>query len=626
MYKYYFYVLNECPSILPLRYNIWIMTNTLKKIELLAPAKDKETAIIAINYGADAVYMGASTFGARSRAGNSIEDIKEVVNYAHKFGAKVYITVNTILNDEELKQAVTLIEKLYTAGTDAIIVQDMGLLECKLPPIPIFASTQCHNDSLEKVQFFEKAGFSRVILARELTLKEIKNIAENTSIELETFIHGALCVSYSGQCYLSYAIGKRSANRGECAQPCRKKYSLVDAQGEFLEREKYLLSLKDFNASAHLKSLLDAGVTSFKIEGRLKDANYVKNVVSYYRQKLDELILPEQRASSGVVELDFEPNLEKSFNRGFTDYFLEGRKSNIHSFNTQKAIGECVGEVFAVSKNYFILEKGAKLNQSDGVCFFIKNELCGTNINKIEENRIYPQNMSGLEKGTLIYRNLDFEFEKKLKNSSVKRRIESQINVYNEGKNIIFEIKNIDGQGVKIIVENNFENAQNEQKMLENLKNQLQKSAESEFLISKVDISLSEIPFMPLSKINEIRRELLQNLSGNRLKNFTAEQVVHQKTDHSYIESELDFKANVMNECSKEFYKRHHSEVTEMALETGLSALNKKVMTTKHCILHASGRCKKKCRTPEKLYLIDEKGRRYRLNFDCKNCRMEIIF
>ena len=601
------------------------MTNTAKKIELLAPAKDKETAIAAIDYGADAVYMGAYSFGARSRAVNTIKDITEVINYAHKFNVKVYITINTILNDEELKQAVELIHQLYKIGVDAIIIQDMGLLECDLPPVEIFASTQCHNDSIEKVQFLEKAGISRVILARELSLDEIKNITQNTSIEVETFIHGALCVSYSGQCYLSYAIGKRSANRGECAQPCRKKYSLINEKGEFLEREKYLLSLKDMNLSSRLKDLLEAGVTSFKIEGRLKDVNYVKNVVAYYRKEIDKVISENQKSSSGIVEFDFEPNLEKSFNRGFTEYFLDGRNNKIHA-DTQKSIGEKIGKVIAVSKNYFILEKDTTLNQSDGICFFVGNELKGTNINKIDENKIYPQNFSGIQKDTVIYRNFDFEFEKKLKNSRTKRRIEAQISIEQEKENLVFKIKDNDNQIQKILVKNDFEIAQNEQKMLENLQNQLKKSAESDFSISKVTISLEKIPFIPISKINEIRRELMQKLSETRLANYKPSQKKLEKTTHPYIASELDFRANVLNEKAKEFYKKHHADITEKALESGLSALEKKVMTTKHCILYATGRCKKKTKSAEKFYLLDEKNRRYKLNFDCKNCQMEVIF
>lgn len=299
----------------------------MKKVELLAPAKDKETAIAAINCGADAVYIGASEFGARKAVPNSLDDIKEVVNYAHKFYAKVHVTINTILTDNELEQAQTLIHKLYEAGVDAIIVQDMGILklaaEGKLPPIALHASTQCDNRTLEKVKFFENLGVSRVILARETSLDRIKEICANTNCEIETFIHGALCVSYSGQCYLSYAIGGRSANRGECAQPCRKKYSLIDDKGNILAQDKHLLNLRDFNASGHIEELVNAGVKSFKIEGRLKDINYVKNVVAFYRREIDKYA---QKISSGRIEYDFEPDVNKSFNRGFTDYFLEGRK------------------------------------------------------------------------------------------------------------------------------------------------------------------------------------------------------------------------------------------------------------------------------------------------------------
>ncbi|MEI8377464.1 MAG: U32 family peptidase [bacterium] len=595
------------------------------KIELLAPAKDKISAILAINYGADAIYMGASAFGARAKASNSTQDIKEVVDYAHKFNAKVYVTINTILNDEELKTAVGLIYKLYEIGADAIIIQDMGLLECELPPIRIFASTQCHNDSLEKVQFLEKSGISRVILARELSIDEIQNIAQNTNIELEAFIHGSLCVCYSGQCYLSYAIGRRSANKGECAQPCRKKYSVMDSYDDYLAQDKYLLSLKDLNASEHLKDLIEAGITSFKIEGRLKDEHYIKNVVSYYRKKMDEIISPEQKTSEGSIILDFEPNLDKSFNRGFTDYFLKGRNKNIFSPNTPKALGERVGKVKYVSKNYFVLEEGS-LNQSDGICFFKDNELKGSNINNVENEKIYPQNISGIEKDTIIYRNLDFEFEKKLKNSTAKRKIEAKICIKTAVDNIVFEIEDENSNKTRIFIENTFEIAQNEQKMLENIKNQFQKTAESEFSVSELNISLNQVPFMPVSKLNEIRRELLEKLSLQRLENYEFQRTKIEKTDHPYIKEELDFSSNIMNSKAKEFYQRHHAEISEMALETGLSAMNKKVMTTKHCILYALDKCKKKHKTPEKLFLVDEKGRKYRLNFDCKNCQMEIIF
>ena len=325
----------------------------VQKVELLAPAKDKKTAITAINSGCDAIYIGASNFGARKKVPNSLEDIKEIVDYAHKFYVKVHVTVNTILTDDEILKAKELIQKLYDVGVDAIIVQDMGIfklaIDNKLPPIALHASTQCDNRDLEKVKFFDDMGVSRVILARELSLEKIKEICANTNAEIETFIHGALCVSYSGQCYFSHYIGGRSANRGECAQACRKKYTLVDEKGNIIAKDKYLLSMKDFNASRHLESLIDAGVKSFKIEGRLKDENYVKNVVAYYRQEIDKFA---PKTSSGRVFLDFEPDVRKSFNRGFTDYFLDGRK-RCFNFESPISLGDKLGKITKVGKDYF---------------------------------------------------------------------------------------------------------------------------------------------------------------------------------------------------------------------------------------------------------------------------------
>ena len=325
------------------------------KLELLAPAQNKQCAIAAIDYGADAVYIGANLFGARKNAANTIEDIKEIVDYAHKFYVRIYCTVNTILNDDEILRAIDLIKNLYEIGVDGLIIQDMGILELaiqnKLPPIPLYASTQCDNKTLEKVKFFDKLGIKRVILARELSLKEISNICKDTNCEIETFIHGALCVSYSGQCYLSQSIGGRSANRGECAQPCRKKYTLIDSNNKIYAENKHLLSLKDFNASEYIEKLANAGVTSFKIEGRLKDENYIKNVVGFYRQKLDKV---SEKSSSGKIFFDFEPNVSKSFNRGFTDYFLD-KRGKIYNFDTPKSIGEKVGKIEKVGKNYFVI-------------------------------------------------------------------------------------------------------------------------------------------------------------------------------------------------------------------------------------------------------------------------------
>lgn len=591
-------------------------------IELLAPAKDKICAKAAIDYGADAVYIGASDFGARKNAPNSIPDIKEIVNYAHKFNVRVYVTINTILTDYEIKRAEELIGQLYEIGVDAIIVQDMGILKLDLPTIPLYASTQCDNRTPEKVKFLESVGFSRVILARELSLNKIKEIKAQTNIELETFIHGALCVSYSGQCYLSYLIGGRSANRGECAQPCRKKYSLIDENGNFIAKDKYLLCLKDFNASEHIKALAQAGVTSFKIEGRLKDVNYVKNVVAYYRKLIDDLGF--EKTSSGKLIFDFEPNLEKSFNRGLTDYFLKERKA-CHSFLTPKSMGQYVGIVKKLGKDYFEIDaSNKKITPQDGLCFFCNEELTGCLVNKIDGNKIYPNSIQKIKIGVEIYRNFDVEFEKQLKNSKTCRKL---------GVNIHFnlnKIKAIDEDGNLVEIEYDFaEFANDQEKASMNIINQFQKSGDTGFFIEKIEIQTDKIPFLPISKINELRRDLLEKLMSKRLNNYKSVQYSKTfSTVQNFPYSQIDYKGNVLNQYAKEFYENYGCKVTEFALENRKICEDKNcyagkiAMTTKHCLKYAFNICK----SPQKLYLIDEKGKRYELKFNCDKCEMDIIF
>lgn len=594
--------------------------------ELLAPAKDKICAKAAIDYGADAIYIGASEFGARKNVPNSLEDIKEIVEYAHRFNVRVYVTLNTILTGDEIIKAKKLIEKLATIKVDAIIIQDMGLLDTtNQSQLPIYASTQCDSRTPEKVKFLESVGFSRVILARELSIEQIREIKKQTNVELETFIHGALCVSYSGQCYLSQMIGGRSANRGECAQPCRKKYSLVDEEGNFIAKEKYLLCLKDFNASKHLKALTEAGVTSFKIEGRLKDENYVKNVVAYYRKLIDDLNL--KKTSSGKILFDFEPNLEKSFNRGFTDYFLKER-NECYSFSSPKSKGEYIGKVLKIGKDYFEIKYLSTINSQDGLCFFKNEELHGCLVNKAEGNKIYPNKMDGIKIGTEIYRNLDFEFEKKLKNSKTCRKISANIEFE------LGQIKITDEDNNSTEIEYEFEElAQNEEKMGSNIIGQLKKSGESDFLIESVEIKTNKIPFLPVSKLNELRRELLEKLMIKRLENYKP--IEHsQPTPNSldsYPQSEIDYRGNVLNEYAEKFYEKHGCKVIEPALESrksngkdkcGGKCGGKCAMTTKHCLKYAFNMCK----SPKKLYLIDEKNKRYDLKFNCDKCEMEICF
>ena len=580
----------------------------MKKVELLAPAKDKNTAFQAINSGCDALYIGASDFGARKKVPNSLEDIKEIVDYAHKFYVRVHVTVNTILNDKELTEAQKLIQNLYDIGVDAVIVQDMGIfklaIEGKLPPIELHASTQCDNRTLKKVQFFDKLGVSRVILARELSLEQIKEICENINCETETFIHGALCVSYSGQCYMSHYIGGRSANRGECAQCCRKKYSLVDDKGNFIAKDKYLLSLKDFNASKHLENLINSGVKSFKIEGRLKDENYVKNVVAFYRKEIDKFA---QKTSSGKVFLDFEPNVNKSFNRGFTDYFLD-KRNKCFNFDTPKSIGESIGKITKIGNNYFEIKTDKKLHSQDGLYF----DGQGCLINKLDGNKIYPNKMDGIKVGMDVYRNLDFEFEKKLKNSKIKRQI--GVNFYYD--NGILIAQDEDNNSVKINIPQG-EQPKNPDKMKENFINQLQKTGESDFYVENIEIT-GDLPFLPISEINEIRRTILENLMEERLKNYPKTfQKPLNYTD--FPKNELDYGANIYNREAKSFYENCGCKVCEMSAESGSCTVE--LMRTKHCLKFAFDMCK----SPKKLFMIDEKGKKFPLKFDCKNCEMVIL-
>ena len=604
------------------------MKNKKKTIELLAPAKDKKTAFAAIDCGADAVYIGSPRFGARVNASNSLDDIKEVVEYAHMFRVKVYVTINTIMSDDELKEAVELIYQLYDIGVDALIVQDMGLLECKLPPIKLFASTQCHNSTLEKVKFLEKTGFSRVILARELSLEEIREIASNTGVEIETFVHGALCVSYSGQCYMSYAIGGRSANRGECAQPCRKKYSLVDSEGVVVAKDKHLLCLRDLNFSSDIKDLIDAGVSSFKIEGRLKDEDYIKNVVGFYRRKIDEVIANTEyeRSSSGYSVPGFEPDVSKTFNRGYCEYFLHGRNKNITSFDTPKSRGEYAGRVKEVFEKYFLFD-GCELNNADGICFFDeRGELIGTSVNKAEGNKIFPQSMNGLRKGVEVFRNYNHKFSKMLESAKVLRKIEASVRFVEKAQ--CYELSVVDEDGVRVVVEagKNYDKAMNQELAMNNIIKCLKKAGDSCFDIKDVMVDIEVYPFIPVSELNELRRGLLKKLEEERLASYEVEKSEGVSIS-PYFERELFYDANIMNEKAKEFYEKRGAICREYALEKTGESEGKILMTTKHCLKFSLGLCSKegkKHRYREPFFLVDSHGKRYRLLFECKSCCMKI--
>lgn len=599
------------------------------EFELLVPANNKDIAIKAIKAGADAVYIGYSRFGARVQAGNSMEDIIELVEFAHQYRVKVYITLNTILKNEELKKVEKLIWHFYTIKIDGIIIQDMGILECNLPPIPIIASTQCHNNTLEKVKFLEKTGFKRVILPREISLKEIKEIHENTNVELETFVHGALCMSYSGQCYLSYAIGGRSANRGECAQPCRKKYSLKDADGKFIVKDKYILSLKDLNLSGRLEDLILAGVTSFKIEGRLKNEAYVVNTTAYYRQALDKVLQNYglRRSSVGTSSYEFEPNLYKTFNRGYTNFYLDGEKKDIGTFNYNASIGEFIGVVQNVKKNYFSLNSNI-LNNGDGICFFNeKKELQGTNINKIEGNLIFPADIKGIKAGVKIYRNYNKEFDDKLKNANISRKIPAKIKVRETKQYYLFFLTDEERNTAVHLVNKTFEPAINKEKALSALEVQLSKSGDTEFKIKDADVKIKNVPFIKVSQINEIRRILTSKLRKIRRKNYNYSYRKTPVLRTEYPTATLDYRANIFNDNALHFYKSRGCIVQETALETQTNTRGKEVMISKYCIKNQLGICPKQ--NPAKKYaepfvLIDEFNKEYLVEFACKECNMKI--
>jgi putative protease len=605
---------------------------TVRKIELLAPAKNLETGIEAINHGADAVYIGAPKFSARSAAGNSIADIQQLTNYAHLFHAKVYVALNTILTDSELADAGQLIWDLYHAGVDAIIIQDMGILMLELPPIAFHASTQTDNRSIEKVRFLEEAGFSRVILARELSLNEIKDIAAHTHVPLEVFVHGALCTSYSGQCYISQALSGRSANRGECAQYCRLPYTLLDGDGKTLISNKHLLSLKDLNQSEHLEELLDAGVTSLKIEGRLKDLSYVKNITAYYRKKLDELFAkrPEYRASSSGETIHyFVPNPDKSFNRGFTTYFLHGRNKDIASPDTPKSIGEPVGNVKDIKGNYFTIAGKKPIHNGDGLCFVgagFTPALTGFRVNRVEGDKIFPADMPRLDRGIALFRNYDHEFEKTLSKKSAERKIRMEWLLEETDAGFSLTATDEDDYSATITIEFKKESATKYQGA--NIREQLSKLGNTPFKMEELSNKLSENWFIPSSVLSEMRRKGIEALLHTRNISQTtgAALTVRATARVAPTINELTYLGNVSNEKARAFYQQHGVKTIAPAFELNpLTAVP--VMFTKHCIKYQAGYCPKQGsdgKIKEPLTLLAG-ANRLKLRFDCRNCEMQVI-
>ena len=606
-----------------------------RTIELLAPAKNLECGIEAIKHGADAVYIGAGRFGARQAAGNSVEDIAQLAGFAHFYGAKVYVTVNTILKDSELADAEKLIWQLYEAGADALLVQDMAVLRMKLPPIALHASTQCDVRSADKVRFLADCGFTRVVLARELSLAEITEIHKACpDVELECFVHGALCVSYSGQCYASQYCFGRSANRGECAQFCRLKFDLVDSDGNTLIAGKHLLSLRDMNRMAYLEELMDAGVCSFKIEGRLKDVQYVKNVTAAYSQAVEKVLVRRRefvRASSGHSVAHFTPDVNRSFNRGFTDYFLHGRTDDIYSFGTPKSIGEKMGPVKEVGRGWIKVSGFKAFHNGDGICFFNRaGELEGYRVNRVEGNRVFlfleSGEMPSLSAGTELYRNYDLEFEKVLSRESATRKI---------GVDILFEeipsgyqvtVTDEDGLSATASVEWKKEDARTPQQ--ENIRTQLGKMGNTGFEVQNVEVRLEGERFIPSSLLSDLRRQVTAGLERVRLDSYVRPGV-GASANPKYPIEKLTYLGNVMNAQARTFYQDHGVTGIDDAFEK-TQPDSATVMFCRHCIKNAMGLCTKNPRrdmkVQEPLWLVSQDGRRFRLRFDCSKCQMEIMY
>ncbi|WP_299999905.1 U32 family peptidase [uncultured Cedecea sp.] len=613
------------------------------QLELLSPARDTSIAREAILHGADAVYIGGPGFGARHNAGNSLRDLAELVPFAHRYGVKIFIALNTILHDDELEPARLMIHDLYQAGVDALIVQDMGVLEMDLPPIELHASTQCDIRSVEKAKFLSDVGFSQIVLARELNLQQIAAIHQNVDATIEFFIHGALCVAYSGQCNISHAQTGRSANRGDCSQACRLPYTLKDDQGRVVAYEKHLLSMKDNDQSANLGALIDAGVGSFKIEGRYKDVSYVKNITAYYRQLLDEQMEARgdlRRASTGVSSHFFIPSPDKTFHRGSTDYFVNERKIDIGAFDSPKFIGLPVGEILRVSKNHLDAEVTDTLNNGDGLNVLIKREIVGFRANTVEkigknQYRIWPNEMPDTLKNIRphhpLNRNLDHNWQQALLKTSSERRIAVDMALSGSAQELTLTLTSEDGVSVSQQLVGSFEPANNPQQAYNNLRDGLSKLGQTLYTARQVDITLPTALFVPSSALNQLRRDAIDVLTEARLQNY---QRGHRKAVSVpapiYPHTHLSFLANVYNHKAREFYHRYGVQLIDAAYEAHEEKGEVPVMITKHCLRFAFNLCPKQAKgnikswkaTPMQLVQGDET---LTLKFDCRPCEMHII-
>ena len=600
------------------------MTKQRRSIELLAPARDVACARVAIDCGADAIYMGASSFGARKSAGNTLEDIASVVKYAHRYGVRVHATMNTVLYDDELAAAERQARALIDAGVDALIIQDMALRAMNLP-IELHASTQVGIASAEDALFYEQCGFSRLILERALSLEQIRTIRKATTAELECFIHGAICVGHSGRCFLSRTTSQRSGNRGECSQPCRLPYDLVDSSGRKILSGKHLLSVRDFNLSASLEELIDAGVSSFKIEGRLKDENYVRNVVSHYRRQLDSIIHRRnnlQPSSAGRSIVDFTPNPDKSFTRGASDYMLYGKQSGVASFDTPKSVGEYIGKVKSCTKTSFTINGRHDLSAGDGICIMSGEKIVGTNINIVEDERIIPNRMDGVVVGADLYRNYDHRFTLSLTRSRTRRIIDATASLTLHAEGIELTIGDCQGNSTTINRTLSLEPSSNPQKMADAATRAITKSGGTIFEITDVTISGSEW-FAPASILSDMRREALEQLTTIRSGLRPSQKILADNDETRFPRSVVSRYENVTNHLSREFYLRHGAEEIEQPLEAQ-STYGERVMLSSYCIRREIGECLREHPTLKGDLYIEHGTSRYKLSFDCERCLMSL--
>ena len=615
-------------------------------LELLAPARTASIGREAILHGADAVYIGGPAFGARDKAGNSLADIAGLVQYAHRFHARIYVTLNTILHDAELEAARQLARDCYDAGVDALIVQDMGLLELDLPPIALHASTQCDIRTPEKARFLAEVGFSQIVLARELTLQEIAKVraAVPADTVIEHFIHGALCVAYSGQCNISHAHTGRSANRGDCSQACRLPYTLEDAHGRVVAFEKHLLSVKDNNQSGNLRALIDAGVRSFKIEGRYKEAAYVKNITGHYRRLLDEILneRPElHAASSGKTRLLFTPDPDKTFHRGSTDYFSQGRKADIGAFDTPTFVGLELGSVTQVGDKWFEMEAAEELANSDGLNYLHKREVVGLQANVVERKgnvwRIYPNEpmhtLPGLRPGLAINRNRDHAWELALGRKSAERRIGVSATFAETAAGFSLTLQDEDGIVVAACADFEQQPARHPAEAESSVREQLARFGNTDFELNALDIKWTQPWFVPSSLANRLRREAVERLEAARLAACVRPvRKAAAEPPARYPEETLSFLANVYNEAARAFYARHGVRLMAAAYEAHEEDGEVSLMITRHCIRYSLSLCPKQAKgvigvqgqvRAEPMMLING-SEKLRLEFDCRACEMHV--